>query len=255
MGSANSWKSNAKSLSTILKKSAASYGHRFGLVIGEDKHKQKPTFFFNPTEMQMTLLKTGKADTAMTAPSAATAVPSADSGEIWHEEGYRKGEGIDTGEADVVKPGDYPSQEGCLTIADMGCLPKDVRIPDDIKKEVERWSRVIVAGGWGGGAMDYPAPRALVLFCEATGDWSQALAQLAEVYRSGGDEAIQNCLNGHTPDLHGTGGETVYRSAGKIATWKAAAATEKGAASIRATYGSRAVCSRMQRWIYAEAGL
>jgi bifunctional DNA primase/polymerase-like protein/primase-like protein len=265
----NSWKGNAKILSGILQKSQASYAHRFGLVIGEDKHRKRTTFLFNPTEAQMSLLKAGKTNVGVEAVALAkvTAAPSADLGEIWQEEGYRRGEGANTGAADVVKPGDYPSQEGCLTVADMGWLPKDERIPEDIKKEVERWSRVIVAGGWGGGAMDYPVAKAFVLFCKVIcgrgelahdyeltrEDWEQAFRQMDTVYRSGGEEGVRDCLDGHNPDLKTIGGSRVAWTEGKRASWKTAAATEKGAARIRKFYGSRAVCNRMKYWIYNEA--
>jgi hypothetical protein len=149
----------------------------------------------------------------------------------------------------------------------MGWLPKDERIPEDIKKEVERWSRVIVAGGWGGGAMDYPVAKAFVLFCKVIcgrgelahdyeltrEDWEQAFRQMDTVYRSGGEEGVRDCLDGHNPDLKTIGGSRVAWTEGKRASWKTAAATEKGAARIRKFYGSRAVCNRMKYWIYNEA--
>ena len=264
----NSWKGNAKALSSILQKSQESFAHRFGLIVGEDKHTHKTTFLFNPTEAQMSLLRAGKTNgNAGTAASVGAAVtPTVDSGDIWCEEGYRKGEGSAVVGAGVVKPGDYPNQAGYLTIADMAWIPKSDKISDDVKKGIEKWSRDVVAGGWKGGAMDVPAVKAVIQFTKTTNgrteltatedvteaEWQAAFAQLAEVHRLGGDAAIQNCLGGHSPDRKAQG---AVWTAGKRQTWGEVAKTEKGATSIRETYGRRAVCQRMMRFIYEEATL
>ncbi len=241
-----SWKNSAMSLSKTLLRSRKAYAHRFGLIVTEDKHAKVTLFCFKPSPEQMMMLKAGTHDPDDTDPTP----------------GGERALGSPSFHGEIYKPGDYEPAEPWLNHASIAAIPDDLE--EGVKEGIVKWAKVLVTGGWGGGAMDVTPTRAVILFAKnvagkggfdspamSLDDWQDAFGEMQEIHEQGGEGAIQACLNGHSPTRGGGG----YWCERMQTAWKAAAITPKGEAAIRRTYGADTLTDRIKEFMYSDVDL
>jgi hypothetical protein len=182
-----SWKWSPVSLSSKLRKSAESYGRRFGLKIGEDEHTKTATFTFDPPDRIETT--EAKGENTVNIDSKEPIAPEWDNDPSSRPIEWERGKPI------FVKPGDSPHGEGYLRPSDIACIPAE--LPAEVKEGIIFWSRTLVHGGWEG-VFDYTPTEAVMMFCTHYGDekpdlegWRAAFTRIKGINDGGAGKAIE----------------------------------------------------------------